>query len=203
MIKYNICVDTDHHLQLHEVLGARAKTIAAKHEIWIYEEIRAIRSVPAWSVPVGPIPSEETAYKTACSRREDRAPRCTTWASLSNTQRGNGIGGKGSQNETQVLEPCWAEKNKGSNMQRGFLEPIAPLSLPLRGFAESSLSRHVEVMIMVVIIILLIVIVLVTVSIVAININNNTNNINLSNKYNNDNDTSSNNNSGSDNKQNI
>ena len=28
------------------------------------------------------------------------------------------------------LEPCRAEKNKGSNMQGAFLEPIAPLPLP-------------------------------------------------------------------------
>ena len=50
---------------------------------------------------------------------------------LRDAQGGNGIGGKGSKHQTRVLRNMPSrENNKGSNMQQGFSEPIAPLPLP-------------------------------------------------------------------------
>ena len=38
---------------------------------------------------------------------------------LSNAPKGNGIGAKGLRTKPKFLEPCRAEKNKGSNMHVG------------------------------------------------------------------------------------
>ena len=40
------------------------------------------------------------------------------------------MGERGLRTKPGFLERCRAEKNKGSSIQGGFLEPIVPLSLP-------------------------------------------------------------------------
>ena len=55
---------------------------------------------------------------------------------VSNAQRGNGIWEKGLRAEPGFLEPCRAEKNKGSTMRWGVLRTHCPSFVALRGFTD-------------------------------------------------------------------
>ena len=66
---------------------------------------------------------------------------------VSNAQRGNGIGGKGGlRTKPGLLEPCRAERSKGSKMQGGALGTRRPSFAALRGFADNYLLHlsHLE-----------------------------------------------------------
>ena len=52
------------------------------------------------------------------------------FAGKNKAQRGNGIGGEGSWNETRVPRTILSRERQGLLYAAGFLEPVAPLWLP-------------------------------------------------------------------------
>ena len=62
--------------------------------------------------------------------------------SLSNAPKGNGIGAKESENQTQVLRATPSREKQGFYYARGFLEPAAPISLPLLIKCNDTTNTH-------------------------------------------------------------
>ena len=61
---------------------------------------------------------------------------------LSSAQRGSGVEGKGSWNETRALRTVPSGEKQGFQHAGGFLEPIAPLPLPCGALPSRSLHRE-------------------------------------------------------------
>ena len=75
---------------------------------------------------------------------------------ISDAQRGNGIGGKGSQNEARVLRTTPSREKQGFYYAGGLLEPIAPLSLPCGASSIIIALMITNIKIIIVIVLLLI-----------------------------------------------